>query len=97
MKIKGRKNIALRVPLDKRLNKFYQTLQSENAALYEFLTALDTQKDINALYPLRDSLQHRELPIGVQFHESSEMGKNVFEINSETSEELKKNTFYCGG
>jgi len=88
MKIKGRKNISLRIPLGARPNKFYQTLQLKNDALYEFLTALDTQRDINAFYPLRDSLQHRELPTGMQLHEMSEIGKNVFALNSETTEEL---------
>lgn len=90
MPIKGRMNISLRVPEDGKPKKFYQSLQSENAALYEFLTAPDTQMDIKAFYSLRDSLVHRELPIGVQYQKSSEMGKNVFELNSETFEELKK-------
>jgi len=91
MKIKGRMNIGLRIPTDdSKTKRFYQLLQSENTPLYEFLTALDTQRDINAFYPLRDSLVHRELPIGVQLHKSSEMEKNVFELNSETFEELKK-------
>ena len=90
LKTKGRKNISLRIPLGERPNKFYQTLQSKNAALYEFLTALDTQRDINAFYPLRDSLQHRELPTGTQLHEMSEIGKNVFALYSETAEELNK-------
>ena len=90
MKIKGRKNISLRIPPGEKPNKFYQALQSENAALYQLLTALDTQRDINAFYPLRDSLQHRELPTGVQLHEMSELEKNVFALNSETSEKLKQ-------
>jgi len=90
MLFKGRINISLRVPEDGKPKKFYQSLQSENAALYEFLTAPDTQMDIKAFYSLRDSLVHRELPIGVQYQNGSEMGKNVFELNSETFEELKK-------
>ena len=92
MKIKEKMNIGLRIPTDdnNKTKKFYQLLQSENTALYEFLTALDTQRNIHAFYPLRDSLQHRELPIGVQLHESSEIGKNVFELCSETAEEIKK-------
>lgn len=91
MPIKG-VNIGLRTPTDDndKTEKFYQLLQSKNSALYEFLTAMDTQMDINAFYPLRDSLVHRELPIGVQLHEGSEPEKNVFEINSETYERLKK-------
>ena len=93
LKIKGRKNISLRIPEGNKKQEqsmFYQSLQSKNATLYEFLTELDTQRDIKAFYPLRDSLQHRELPTGVQLHEMSEIGKNVFELDSETSELLKK-------
>ena len=90
MPITGRMNINLRIPPDKKPNTFYQLLQPRNVALYEFLTAPDTQRDIKAFYPLRHSLVHRELPIGVQLHKSSEMEKNVFELNSETFEELKK-------
>lgn len=89
MRIKGRKNISLRIPPDENPNKFYQVLQSENAALYEFLTAPDTQRDINAFYPIRDSLQHRELLRGIQYSKGSEMKKNVFELSRETAESLK--------
>jgi len=90
MPITGRMDISLRIPPSKKPNKFYQTLQSKNAALYEFLAGSDMQRDINIFYPLRDSLVHRELPTGVQLQQSSEIGKNVFELNSETFEELKK-------
>lgn len=77
-------------PKENKPKTFYQSLQFENAALYEFLTAADTQRDVKTFYPLRNSLVHRELPIGVQFHGMSEMGKNVFELNNDTSERLKK-------
>jgi len=90
MRVKGRGNISLRIPEDGKPKTFYQLLQSQNVALYEFLTAPDTQRDIRVFYPLRHSLVHRELPIGVQLHDSSEMEKNVFELNSETFEGLKK-------
>lgn len=90
METKSRKNISLRIPLGEKPNKFYQTLQFKNASLYQFLTTLAIQKGINVFYPLRDSLQHRELPLGVQLTQGSEMAKNVFELNNETFEELKK-------
>lgn len=89
MTIKGRKNISLRIPPDEKPNKFYQLLQSENAALYEFLTALDTQRDINAFYPIRDSLQHREWLKGIQFSDGSEDNKNIFELSNEAAESLR--------
>ncbi|MEE9202021.1 MAG: hypothetical protein V3U31_02355, partial [Dehalococcoidia bacterium] len=54
----------------------------------EFLKAMGAQRVINAFYPLRDSLQHRELPIGVQLQKSPDKAKNVFELNSETSGRL---------
>jgi hypothetical protein len=95
MAIKGRKNVSLRISEgneDQKPSMFYQLLQSKNATLYGFLAESDIQRDIKAFYPLRDSLQHRELPTGVQLHEMSEMGKNVFELNSETYEKLKNIT-----
>lgn len=82
-------SVSLRVLQDKEARQFYQTLQSKNTNLHTFLTMADTQRDIKAFYPLRDSLQHRELPTGVELHQSSEIGKNVFELNSETYERLK--------
>jgi hypothetical protein len=90
MTIQRRMSINLRIPPDEKPNKFYKSLQSKNPALHEFLTAPDIQRDINAFYPIRDSLQHRELPTGIQYYESSESEKNLFELSSETFEELKK-------
>jgi len=90
MPIKGRMDISLRVPENGKPNRFYQLLQSKNTTLHKFLSERDTQGDIKVFYPLRDSLVHRELPTGVQLHQSSETGKNVFELNSETFQELKK-------
>ncbi len=75
---------------NKEKKKFYQELQSKNLDLYEFLTATDTQSDIKTFYPLRNSFVHRELPTGVQLHDGTEPGKNVFEINSETYGRLKR-------
>lgn len=87
MKIDPR-DVGLRI--QRETKSFYQTLLSENADLHAFLTTVDTQRDIKAFYPLRDSLQHRELPTGTQLHEMSEIGKNVFALYSETAEELNK-------
>ena len=89
MRIKGRKSISLRISPNEKPNKFYQVIQSENATLYEFLTAPDTQRDINAFYPIRDSLQHRELLRGIQYSKDFEMEKNVFELSGETADSLK--------
>lgn len=89
MRIKGRKNISLRIPLNEKPKKFYQEIQSENAALYEFLTTSDIRRDINVFYPIRDSLQHRELLRGILYSKGSEIQKNVFELSRETAESLK--------
>jgi len=75
---------------NKKAKKFYQDIQFNNPALYQFLTAADTQSDIKTFYPLRNSLVHRELLVGVQLQNGSEPAKNVFEINSETYERLKE-------
>ena len=67
MNIKEREDISLRMPegnKGRKSSKFYQLLQSKNDSLYKYLADLDTQRDIKAFYPLRDSLQHRELPAG---------------------------------
>ena len=89
IRIKRRMNISLRIPPNEKPKKFYQEIQSKNAALYEFLTAPDTQRDINVFYPIRDSLQHRELLKGILYSKDSEMEKNVFELSRETAESLK--------
>jgi hypothetical protein len=88
--INDRMDIILRIPQNKKTTEFYKKLECHNVNLHAFLTATDTQRDIKTFYPLRDSLQHRELPTGVQLHQSSGPGKNVFELSSETAEELKK-------
>ena len=90
IKIDNPQSVSLRVLPGKEARKFYQTLQSKNTSLHTFLTAADTQRDIKAFYPLRDSLQHRELPTGVELHRSSELAKNVFQINTETAESLQE-------
>ncbi len=81
--------------------KFYQALQCKNATLHTFLTSADTQKDINAVYSLRDPFQHREWLKGMGLSEFPGDEKNVFELSNETAEELKKIpdslTFITGG
>lgn len=99
--VKGRMDLDLRVPTGGKPKKFYQALQSQNVALYEFLTEPEVQRDIKAFYPLRHPFVHREFPTGVQLSQSSEPVENVFQINSETFEELRKLsdsfTFITGG
>jgi plasmid maintenance system killer protein len=89
LKINDRWDISLRIPQNKKTTEFYKKLECHDVNLHDFLTAMDTQKDIKIFYPLRDSLTHRELPTGVQLQQNSEIGKNVFELNSEIFEELK--------
>jgi len=88
LEIKGRVNVSLRMTQDKETTKFYQALQSKNSDLYTFLTAVDTQRDINAFYPIRDSLQHRELLRGIQYGGSFREGKNLFELSDEAAKSL---------
>ncbi|GAH86422.1 unnamed protein product, partial [marine sediment metagenome] len=101
LKINDRWDIGLRIPQNKEATEFYKKLECHNVNLHAFLTAKDTQRDIKIFYPLRDSLVHRELPTGVHLQQDSEIGKNVFELNNETLEELKKIsdslTFIIGG
>lgn len=101
LKINDRRDIGLRIPQNKEATEFYKKLKCHNVNLHAFLTARNTQRDIKIFYPLRDSLVHRELPTGVQLQQDSEIGKNIFELNNEILEELKKIsdslTFIIGG
>ncbi|MDH5781742.1 MAG: hypothetical protein OEZ07_04140, partial [Dehalococcoidia bacterium] len=59
------------------------------AALHTLLTAAETQKEINALYPIRDFLQHRDFLKGLVLHDaSSREYKNLFELSDEVAESL---------
>ena len=101
LKINDRRYIGLRIPQNKKTTEFYKELECHNVNLHAFLTAMDIQRDIKIFYPLRDSLVHRELPTGVHLQQNSEIGKNMFELNNEILEELKKIsdslTFVIGG
>lgn len=90
LEINDRRDIGLRIPRNKKTTEFYKKLEYHNVNLHAFLTTMDVQRDIQIFYPLRDSLAHRELPTGVQLQQNSEMGKNMFELNKEVLEELKK-------
>lgn len=76
--------------IKRETKEFYTSLKSRNDALYKLLTALDTQRGINAVYFLRDPFQHREWLKGMGLSEFSGDEKNVFELGSETAEDLKK-------
>lgn len=92
LEIDDRWDISLRIPQNKKTTKFYKKLECHDVDLHAFLTAMDTQRDIRIFYPLRDSLTHRELPTGVHLQQASDIGKNVFELNNEIFEELKRLT-----
>jgi hypothetical protein len=83
-------SVSLRILRRKEAINFYQILLSKNAELHTFLTAEDTQRDITAFYPIRDSLQHRELLRGIQYSNSFIDRKNVFELSNEAAETLRK-------
>lgn len=90
IRIDDPQSISLRILQRKGSIKFHQTLLSRNAKLHNMLTAEDTQRDITAFYPIRDSLQHRELLRGIQYSNSSVNRKNVFELSNEAAETLRK-------
>ncbi|XUX00123.1 MAG: hypothetical protein TUN42_09560 [Dehalogenimonas sp.] len=74
---------------------FYSELQKKNFGLFEFLSSQPTQKQIQAFYPIRDSLQHRELPKGSRFHFGDPFKSpyskvvNLFEIRVEAKNRLQ--------
>ena len=79
---------AAGLQIQRRTKGFYEALFSQNSKLHTFLTAESTQKVIDAFYPIRDSLQHRELPKGMRFSEGSSDVRNVFQISSEAANSL---------
>ncbi len=88
--IKNRTKINLRIPKTKKETKFYKELQSQNIALYNFLSSEQIQTEINAFYPLRDSLQHRELFRGITYEHIPDNRKNLIELSDEVAESLKE-------
>jgi len=86
IEIERRTDSGLRIS---KAKAFYESLQSKNADLHEFLNRGDIQTSINAFYPIRDSLQHREFPIGIQFVKFPEDAKNLFELTDEAVDSLK--------
>jgi hypothetical protein len=69
LEIHYRMGITLRIAPDKKIPKFYQELQNK----------------INAFYPLRDSIQHRELLRGFLYSANFGDKKNLFEISDEAA------------
>ncbi len=68
LEITARTKITLRFPIG---IKFYKELKITNTGLYDFLSLDRVQRQIEAFYPIRDSLQHRELFQVVQFSDTS--------------------------
>jgi hypothetical protein len=88
-----RKSVSLRVSEDdksQRTSKYFQKLQQKNSSLFQYIAKKEIQNNINTFYPLRDSLQHRELLAGALLRQGSEPDKNIFILTSETAEEFKK-------
>lgn len=87
LKIAARTNISLRSSLG---NKFYKELKITNTSLYDFLSLASVQRQIEAFYPIRDSLQHRELFQVVQFSDASHSihNKSMIKLNDEASKKL---------
>jgi len=90
LQINDRWDVDLRIPERKQTTKFYTALQSSNAKLSAFLAAEDIQCEINAFYPIRNCLQHRELLKGLQYQVSSEDPRNLFELSDEAAQSLAR-------
>lgn len=85
LEIHYRMGISLRIDSHKKIPKFYQELQNKNPKLHAFLTRVDIQREINAFYPLRDSIKHRELLRGFSYDAPPKNMKNLFEISDEAA------------
>lgn len=87
---KARRSTPARDSKAKRMPKFYEELKVKNAGLYDFLSSERIQRQIDAFYPLRDSLQHRELFRVIQFSDSSSSihNRSLIELSEEASNKL---------
>lgn len=85
--VRKRTDVSLQIPQGNKPTRFYETLKPKNADLHRLLTAEETQREINAFYPIRDSLIHRELLKGVHYG-LFPGGKNLFELSDEAVESL---------
>lgn len=73
--------VGLKIPSKKTSTKFYNKLHIKNIKLYEYLTNNIIQNKIKMVYPLRDTLQHREFMKGIHYLEkSSGYEKNLYRI-----------------
>ncbi len=88
--IRGLMEISLRIPKKRVTTPFYTKLNSKNQRLYDFLTREDIQHKINAFYPIRDSLQHRELLKGAAYSCNSAESRNIFGLSTEAACNLKR-------
>ncbi|MFC2062629.1 hypothetical protein ACFLS8_01590 [Chloroflexota bacterium] len=87
LQVTSRMNIALR--FSKGI-KFYKELRANNNVLYNFLSSENVQRQIEAFYPIRDSLQHRELFQVVRFTDASNSiyDKSLIQLSDEAAEKL---------
>jgi hypothetical protein len=85
-----KRDVVIKVPPHKKSTKFYDLLKSVNQNLHDYLTSEDTQNKIIMLYPIRDSLQHRQFIKGIRYKSQSEgYDKNLFRIPTEAARTLK--------
>ncbi|MBI5000852.1 MAG: hypothetical protein HZB92_04910 [Euryarchaeota archaeon] len=88
--LKDPRYIGIKIPNDKTSTNFYKKLITNNKELHDYLTDSATQNIIKMMYPIRDTLQHREF-IGASHlqHVQNNFSKNVFSIPMEAVKQIK--------
>ena len=87
--------VSLKLPKSKNKSIFFDEIQRVNNKLYAFLSSENLQTEINTFYPIRDSLQHREIFRGVLYSGPSIYRKNLIQLSDEVFDSMKEtiNTF----
>ena len=86
--IRNRLDISLQIPQNKQSTPFYKQLKGKNQDLHDYLTNKDVQKCIKAFYPIRDTLQHRELPKGAAYSCNSPEKMNIYRLSKDAADSL---------
>ena len=81
-------DITIRKRPQKYKRQLLTVLLDLNKSLCEYLVSDMTQNRINAFYPIRDSLQHRELLKGMRYSDGQNADKNLFQLSDEAVKNL---------
>lgn len=84
-----KRDVTLKVTSKRKLLKKVSIINKE---LYNYLTEKHTQELINLLYPIRDTLQHRQFIRGSRYSEQSGYNQNLLQLPEETVNIIKESS-----